>query len=73
MSNDPMRMFEPNANPSVKYNFARIDLAKKKEFVEKGFAVQQSYIEQMPGHWIQELFLYTLEKGYGNYREKMIA
>ena len=27
----------------------------------------------MPDHWIQELFLYTLEKGYRNYREKMIA
>ena len=68
-----MRMFEPNADPSVKYDFARIDSAKKKEFVEKAFAVQRSYIEQMPDHWIQEFFLYTLEKGYRNYREKMIA
>ena len=68
-----MRMFKPNADPSVKYDFAGIDSAKKKEFVEKAFAVQRSYIEQMPDHWIQELFLYTLEKGYRNYREKMIA
>ena len=73
MSNDPVRMFKPNADPSVKYDFAGIDSAKKKEFVEKAFAVQWSYIEQMPDHWIQELFLYTLEKGYRNYREKMIA
>ena len=68
-----MRRFKPNADPSVKYDFARIDSAKEKEFVEKAFAVQRSYIEQMPDHWIQELFLYTLEKGYRNYREKMIA
>ena len=27
----------------------------------------------MLNHWIQELFLYTLEKGYRNYRENMIA
>ena len=27
----------------------------------------------MPNHWIQELFLYTLKKGYRNYRENMIA
>ena len=73
MSNDPMRMFEPNADPSVKYDFAKIDLANKKEFVEKAFAVQRSYLEDMSNHWIQELFLYTLEKGSRNFREKMIA
>ena len=66
-------MFQPNADPSVQYDFARIDLAKKKEFIEKAFAVQRNHIEQMPNHWIQELFLYTLEKGYRNYRENMIA
>ena len=73
MSNNPLRMFQPNADPSVQYDFARIDLAKKKEFIEKAFAVQRNHIEQMPNHWIQELFLYTLEKGYRNYRENMIA
>lgn len=72
MSNDPLRMFQPNADLSVQYDFARIDLAKK-EFIEKAFAVQQNHIEQMPNHWIQELFLYTLKKGYRNYRENMIA
>ena len=66
-------MFQPNADPSVQYDFARIDLAKKKEFIEKAFAVQRNHIEQMLNHWIQELFLYTLEKGYRNYRENMIA
>ena len=59
MANDPMRMFEPNSDPSVTYDFAKINLAKNKEFVEKALAVQRSYIEQMPDHWIQELFLYT--------------
>ena len=30
MSNDPLKMFQPNADPSVEYDFGRIDLAKKK-------------------------------------------
>ena len=30
MSNDLLIMFQPNADPSVQYDFARIDLAKKK-------------------------------------------
>ena len=68
-----MKIFEHDVDRSVRYDFAKIDLAKKTEFVEKTFAVHQQFIESMDKDWIQELFLYTLQKGYRNYKEKMIA
>lgn len=73
MSNEPIKMFEYDADRSVRYDFAKIHLTKKREFVEKAFAVQRQFIESMDKDWIQELFLYTLQKSYRNYKQNMIA
>ena len=73
MSNNLLRMFDVDADPSAIYDFDKIDLQKKKHFIEGLFEIQRSHMEHALDDYVQELFLSMLEKTYKEKRQKIVS
>ena len=73
MSDDLLRMFDVDTDPSAIYDFDEIDLQKKKQFIEGVFEIQRSLMELDLDGYVQELFLSMLEKTYREKRQKIVS
>ena len=67
MANDPKKMFEHDADLSKVYDYGKIDLEKKKQFVEKVFLRIRELLNQRP-----HFCLCTYEKVYMERRHNII-
>ena len=73
MSDDLLRMFDVDADPSAIYDFEEINFQKKKQFIEGVFEIQRSHIERAIDGYVLELFLSMLEKMYREKRQKIVS
>lgn len=72
-ANDPMKMFEPETDVNLVYDFDKVSLQKKKMLVELGFFRQHNLLEN---HYtsciLKDYFLSQFEKVYRERRQDII-